>query len=379
MMMARIRSIKPEFWSDEKVGALQFRTRLLFIALWNYADDYGRGRAVAKLLNGFAFPCDDDVSNQDVEASLQELHESGRIKLYSVGAARYYQIVHWEEHQSIDRRSKPVIPNPDGIEQSSSNAQRALSEGSTSVQRACGEPSTRARFRNREQGTGKDSLSPKGSLKPPARDPDATAVSPSASVVPPSAGELPALTGNDQVSDNGSAPATDHPPAQALEGQQLEWFELFWAKWPAGRRRDKPAAMAEWARLAPDRETCRWMASALKAEIVSEQWQTPTKIPFPTTWLRKRRWEDHPKPEDKPAKKRLPQVDTRFVAHSEDELRAYCETLGLTWPKRDLLWDMNREEWQRAEELLMDAEVRWKLWSAGKDPHDWSYSDRDRS
>ena len=39
--MARIRTIKPEFWSDEKVGGLPLACRLLFIGLWNFADDYG--------------------------------------------------------------------------------------------------------------------------------------------------------------------------------------------------------------------------------------------------------------------------------------------------------------------------------------------------
>lgn len=40
--MARIRTVKPEFWTDEKIVQLPYEARLLFIGLWNFADDEGR-------------------------------------------------------------------------------------------------------------------------------------------------------------------------------------------------------------------------------------------------------------------------------------------------------------------------------------------------
>lgn len=39
--MARIRSVKPEFWTDPDVVSLPPLARLLFIGCWNHADDYG--------------------------------------------------------------------------------------------------------------------------------------------------------------------------------------------------------------------------------------------------------------------------------------------------------------------------------------------------
>ena len=39
--MARIRTIKPEFWEDEDVGRLSPMARLLFIGSWSLADDEG--------------------------------------------------------------------------------------------------------------------------------------------------------------------------------------------------------------------------------------------------------------------------------------------------------------------------------------------------
>ena len=39
--MARIRTIKPQFWDDLKIGRLSRDARLLYIGLWNFADDLG--------------------------------------------------------------------------------------------------------------------------------------------------------------------------------------------------------------------------------------------------------------------------------------------------------------------------------------------------
>ena len=88
--------------------------RLFYIALWNFADDEGRGRAISKELAGFAFPLDDDIDRKDVEEALLALEKSGRIVLYMVDGVRHYQVVHWERHQSINRPTPSRIPPPDG-------------------------------------------------------------------------------------------------------------------------------------------------------------------------------------------------------------------------------------------------------------------------
>lgn len=43
--MAKIRSIKMEFWLDEKIGSLPPEARLLYIGTWSLADDNGVLRA----------------------------------------------------------------------------------------------------------------------------------------------------------------------------------------------------------------------------------------------------------------------------------------------------------------------------------------------
>jgi len=56
--MARIRTIKPQFWTDEKIGNLPMGARLLFIGLWNLADDEGIVLWNAAYIKGQLFPYD---------------------------------------------------------------------------------------------------------------------------------------------------------------------------------------------------------------------------------------------------------------------------------------------------------------------------------
>jgi hypothetical protein len=105
----RIRSIKPEFWKSERMATLPREVRLLFIGLWNLADDYGRFRAHPRLVRGELFPFEDDV---DVEAMLQQLAAAGVVVLYQHDGHRYGHVRNFGEHQKIDRRAESRLPPP---------------------------------------------------------------------------------------------------------------------------------------------------------------------------------------------------------------------------------------------------------------------------
>lgn len=97
--MARIRSIKPEFWTDGKIRRLRDPSALLFIALWTFADDYGY------------FACDTlELSLRVPRWSPQSLHKmlcclsvSGLIRVCS--PLHVAQIVGWEHQKIKDRRA----------------------------------------------------------------------------------------------------------------------------------------------------------------------------------------------------------------------------------------------------------------------------------
>src|ERR1051326_3955480 len=112
--MARIRTIKPEFWSSPDTARLDDPwARLLFIAMWNWADDNGRRTANPKELAGFAFPNDDGISSADIRRMLGGIRRAFGVILYEVGGRPYYAIPSWELHQKIDRRSTGRYPTPE--------------------------------------------------------------------------------------------------------------------------------------------------------------------------------------------------------------------------------------------------------------------------
>lgn len=128
--MARIRTIKPEFWTDRRVGECSTNARLLFIATWNFADDHGGLDRSAKQLKAQAFPYD----NLDCEPLVQELLGVGLLVEYEVGGDKYLHIKHFRKHQRIDKPQNARIP----VYEHSEIVPRTLHECSSTIQRSKG-------------------------------------------------------------------------------------------------------------------------------------------------------------------------------------------------------------------------------------------------
>jgi len=106
--MARIRSIKPDFWTDEKIVELSFEARLFFIGSWNFADDNGNLQRSARKLKMQIFPAD----IIDCEPLIQTLINHGLFTEYSVNGEEYLHIKGFKNHQVVNRPSKSNIPEP---------------------------------------------------------------------------------------------------------------------------------------------------------------------------------------------------------------------------------------------------------------------------
>ena len=78
--MARIRTIKPDFWTDEKIVELSPLARLLFIGLWNFADDDGRMPYSTTRIKLQILPAD----AADISALLGEIRGKLLIDVYVV-------------------------------------------------------------------------------------------------------------------------------------------------------------------------------------------------------------------------------------------------------------------------------------------------------
>lgn len=151
--MSRIRSVKPEFWTSQKVARVPRDARLVFIGLWNEADDEGRLVDSPKRLAGALFPFDDDADAAWLDDRMYQLEEVGLIVRYEIDGRRYAAIPSFKEHQHPDKPRKSLIPQPsDAV----ANAPRLLPEASPTPPRLLPEASTGDRDRDQEKDRERD-------------------------------------------------------------------------------------------------------------------------------------------------------------------------------------------------------------------------------
>ena len=103
--MARIRTIKPDFWKHELISELSAEGCLLAIGILNYADDEGYFNANPKLIEAELFPL--RKLKTSIQVLLEELTKINYISLAGTPDGRTYGVVNtFLEHQVINR-SKP--------------------------------------------------------------------------------------------------------------------------------------------------------------------------------------------------------------------------------------------------------------------------------
>lgn len=112
--MARIRSVKPEFFSDRKLARLLSRdARLLYIAMWNQADEHGRLQGDPRFIKGSCLPYDDDISLTDVERLIAEIEAAGRAQRYEHDGDPYIFLPKLAGHQRLEPEKVPSrLPAP---------------------------------------------------------------------------------------------------------------------------------------------------------------------------------------------------------------------------------------------------------------------------
>jgi hypothetical protein len=107
--VARIRYLKPEFFSDEDIAELPFETRLFYQGLWCFADKEGRLEYRPKYFKVSIFPYD----KVDIEKCLNQLsNHKPFIQIYEVDEKKYIQILKWNDHQSPHHTEKNSIFPP---------------------------------------------------------------------------------------------------------------------------------------------------------------------------------------------------------------------------------------------------------------------------
>lgn len=100
--MARIRTIKPEFFTSADIVSLSPLARLFYIALWCEADRNGRLKWDPKTLKLRYLPGDDC----DLQAIAGELMDAELVVVYEVEGKRYAEIPTFSHHQIINNRER---------------------------------------------------------------------------------------------------------------------------------------------------------------------------------------------------------------------------------------------------------------------------------
>ncbi len=269
--MARIRTIKPEFWSSPDTAACEDPwARLLFIAMWNLADDNGRGTANPKELAGDVFPNDEKIDSADIRRMLGGIRRAFGVEFYRIGGRPYFAIPSWDKHQKIDKRGVGKYPAPDEGEPWDPDP-----DGSSDQQRS-------STSRNSTEDSGE-----------PAECPPSTRREPGAGT-----GEQ----GNRGTGEEGSTAIADAiapSPAPPSRPRDPAGFDAFWQACP--RKIGKDAARKSFARSTKrsDVTAADIVAAMERAAIFWRRTRTETRfIPHPATWLNQGRYEDPEPPSE---------------------------------------------------------------------------------
>lgn len=297
--MARIRTIKPEFWSSEQVMECQALTRLLFIGIWNFCDDGGNHPDSEKTIKARVFP-GDEISSSSIRRMLDELSSNGLLVFYEHSGKRYLHVSGWE-HQRID---KPTFKYPEFVQSPVVSSPPLLGAGTDDNQKpgpggdSVGEPSASIRL-----PLGDGSSNPLLALDPGREGMGNRKVEEQDQEhvhrrdAPPDGVAL-----ESQAEANGQAqPVTDQPASADLKPKRdikpaaadlLDGFEQFYRLYP--RRQKRPSAESAWKKLKPDTALRETLLAALAKHCLRPDWikDGGQYIPLPASWLNGRCWED---------------------------------------------------------------------------------------
>lgn len=114
--MARIRSIKPEFWTNSTTGRLTGAATKLYLGLHNHADDYGVIRYDEDELRVRILPY--ERASNIIEKAVRELEQAGAadnpsgfglVVRFTVDHKEYIWLTYFTRHQKVDHPGAPLL------------------------------------------------------------------------------------------------------------------------------------------------------------------------------------------------------------------------------------------------------------------------------
>jgi hypothetical protein len=244
------RIIKESICTSKAINSLSDFHFRLWACLITYVDDFGRGDARSAVIKGRCFPLRERVTIKDIETGLHVLADAGCILLYIVDGEPYLCFPKWDQHQNV-RNKKSKYPAPE-LADSNCNQLQSIDINCNQLQADEG---------NCDQLTA------------------------NVPVIQSNPNPYPNPYPNQNPTRGGAKKPTDDPA-----------FILFWDAYP--KKVSKPDAVKAWEKLKPDVDLVGSIMKGLQRWKESGEWQQNDGqfIPYPATWLNKRRWEDDIRP-----------------------------------------------------------------------------------
>lgn len=243
--MARIRSVKPEFWTDRSLALKLTRdARLFYQGLWNFADEHGRISADPYYLKGQIFPYEPEGPDW-IEGLIGQLEAAGKVLRYEAEENPYLFLRTLHRHQRLEPDKVPSrLPAPP----------RANSQVTSADE------------------VNADESAPNPDESVPGTDEEALFY------VAGSREQVAGSRGPSSGEGNEASPAA---------------FDEFWKHWP--RKVDKDEARAAFTKAVDKKRADPTVIIKACAEF-SERCRLVGRekdfIPYPATWLNKQRWKD---------------------------------------------------------------------------------------
>lgn len=109
--MARIRTVKPQHWSDKELPNISLQAHLLWIGIWNFSDDKGIIEADPFLIRSQVFPRRKDIRVEQVSQWLDQLVKARFLIPFEYNNESYFISRTFETHQKIDKPQPSKIPS----------------------------------------------------------------------------------------------------------------------------------------------------------------------------------------------------------------------------------------------------------------------------
>lgn len=127
--MARIRTIKPEFWTNEELAEVSEPARLLAIGLLNHSDDEGYFKAHKSLIKAVVFPLTEP--SLSIHECLKQLSSVGYIRVFTGSDGKEYgKVINFDVHQRVNRPTESKIKKLDTFTECSLKTHGELNEPS---------------------------------------------------------------------------------------------------------------------------------------------------------------------------------------------------------------------------------------------------------